>query len=106
MQSSARRENALASAAAAQLGWVLDEQLLQTETNASYALPENWVVAKIGDLGTAVQLPPDEIAVDSSIVKQGLVVGECGTTGYVAPEVLRGDAYGVAADMFSVLLVG
>jgi len=85
------------------LGWALDETGRQAETNESYMLPENWVVAKIGDLGTAVQVPED-IITDSGTVP-GSVTGVYGTTGYIAPEVLREDSYSFAADVFSWSIV-
>ena len=102
---SSRRENrlALAAAASVQLGWVLDAQSLQGETNEAYALTSNWVVAKVADLGTAVELPPDEIT--EAGMQPGTVTGVVGTTGYVAPEVLREDSYGKAADVFSLAIV-
>jgi serine/threonine protein kinase len=81
------------------LGWALDEAGRQAETNESYMLPENWVVAKIGDLGTAVQVPEDVITDSGSVA--GSVTGVCGTTGYIAPEVLSEEDYSFSADVFS-----
>ena len=93
----------LAANASQQMGWVLDDKSFLEETNESYMLPENWIVAKIGDLGTAVELPPDEPSDDGT--RPGLVSGVVGTTGYVAPEVLQEEPYGTAADVFSYSIV-
>jgi len=59
--------------------------------NILYATPDNNSVLKVADFGLACLLKPNE-----------LMYKACGTPGYVAPEVLRGVAYGKEVDMWSI----
>ena len=78
------------------VGWAPDAAFVEAATNESYCRPENWVVSKIADFGTAVQVPAG-----------GSVFGVVGTSGYTAPEVLldADQGYGLPADVFSLAVL-
>eukprot|EP01036_Dinobryon_divergens_P025944 gene25944-34543_t len=59
--------------------------------NILYATPDQDAVLKLADFGLANILKPNE-----------LMHLACGTPGYVAPEVLRGQFYGKEVDMWSI----
>jgi serine/threonine protein kinase len=59
--------------------------------NILYSSPENNAILKLADFGLANILKPNE-----------LMHLACGTPGYVAPEVLRGQLYGKEVDMWSI----
>jgi serine/threonine protein kinase len=59
--------------------------------NILYATPDQNSLLKLADFGLANILKPNE-----------LMHLACGTPGYVAPEVLRGQFYGKEVDMWSI----
>jgi serine/threonine protein kinase len=59
--------------------------------NILYASPADDAALKLADFGLAMMLDPNE-----------LMNSQCGTPGYVAPEVLMGHFYGKEVDMWSV----
>ncbi len=59
--------------------------------NILYSSPEDSAVLKIADFGLATLLRPNQ-----------MMNVACGTPGYVAPEILRGVAYGKEVDMWSI----
>ncbi len=59
--------------------------------NILYSSPEDSATLKIADFGLATLLRPNQ-----------MMNVACGTPGYVAPEILRGVAYGKEVDMWSI----
>lgn len=59
--------------------------------NILYETPDENSALKLGDFGLATMLRPNQ-----------LMTVACGTPGYVAPEILRGIAYGKEVDIWSI----
>mmetsp|Transcript_26053 Transcript_26053/g.43400 ORF Transcript_26053/g.43400 Transcript_26053/m.43400 type:complete len:353 (+) Transcript_26053:183-1241(+) len=59
--------------------------------NILYASPADDAALKLADFGLATMLKPNQ-----------LMTVACGTPGYVAPEILRGTAYGKEVDVWSI----